>query len=42
MIQQEETTHKINVLTIIQAIFVPLTFIAVVYGMNIKNIPKLE
>jgi hypothetical protein len=28
MIQQEVSTHKINVHTIIQVIFVPLTFIA--------------
>jgi len=42
MIQQEVSTHKINVLTIIQAIFVPLTFIAGVYGMNFKYIPELE
>jgi len=42
IIHQEEATHKINVLTIIQAIFVPLTFIAGVYGMNFRNMPELE
>ena len=42
LIHQEEAARKINVLTIIQAIFVPLTFIAGVYGMNFKNMPELE
>lgn len=40
--QQEKSTKKINLLTIIQAIFVPLTFIAGVYGMNFINMPELE
>ena len=31
-----------KVLTIIATIFIPLTFIAGVYGMNFKNIPELE
>lgn len=42
LIQQEKSTRKINVLTIIQAIFVPLTFIAGVYGMNFIHMPELE
>lgn len=42
LIQQEKSTRKINLLTIIQAIFVPLTFIAGVYGMNFINMPELE
>ena len=42
LIQQEKSTRKINVLTIIQAIFVPLTFIAGVYGMNFVLMPELE
>jgi magnesium transporter len=29
-------------LTIIGTIFIPLTFIAGVYGMNFKNMPELE
>ncbi len=40
--QQEKSTRKINVLTIIQAVFVPLTFIAGVYGMNFIHMPELE
>jgi magnesium transporter len=31
-----------KVLTIIATIFMPLTFIAGVYGMNFKNMPELE
>ena len=42
LIQQEKSTRKINILTIIQAIFVPLTFIAGVYGMNFINMPELN
>ncbi len=40
--QQEKSTKKINVLTIVQAVFVPLTFIAGVYGMNFVNMPELN
>ncbi len=42
LVQQEQSTRKINVLTIIQAIFVPLTFLAGVYGMNFVNMPELQ
>jgi len=42
LIHQEESAHKINILTILQAIFIPLTFIAGVYGMNFNNMPELE
>lgn len=31
-----------KVLTVISTIFIPLTFIAGVYGMNFKNMPELE
>ena len=31
-----------KVLTIMATIFIPLTFIAGVYGMNFKNMPELE
>lgn len=38
--------HKLNevmkTLTIIATIFMPLTFIAGIYGMNFKNMPELE
>jgi Mg2+ and Co2+ transporter CorA len=42
LIHQEESAHKINILTILQAIFIPLTFIAGVYGMNFKYMPELN
>lgn len=39
-------THKMNeimkTLTIISAIFIPLTFIVGVYGMNFENMPELK
>ncbi|WP_199610783.1 magnesium transporter CorA family protein [Flocculibacter collagenilyticus] len=40
------TSHKLNntmrVLTVITAIFVPLSFLAGLYGMNFENIPELK
>ncbi len=36
------TNRLINRLTIISVIFLPLTFLCGVYGMNFKNIPELE
>lgn len=40
------TSHRMNeimkVLTIIATIFIPLTFLAGVYGMNFKHMPELE
>jgi magnesium transporter len=40
------SSHKLNntmkVLTIITAIFVPITFIAGIYGMNFDNMPELH
>jgi magnesium transporter len=42
LIQQEKSTRKINFLTIVQAVFVPLTFFAGIYGMNFTNIPELN
>ena len=31
-----------KVLTVIATIFIPLTFIVGVYGMNFKNMPEIE
>ena len=31
-----------KVLTIVSAIFIPLTFIVGIYGMNFENIPELK
>lgn len=40
------STHRLNrvmqVLTVITVIFVPLTFIAGIYGMNFENMPELR
>ena len=40
--QQEKTNHRLAVLTILSAIFMPLTLIAGIYGMNFKNMPELQ
>lgn len=43
---QSSISNKINavmkVLTIISTIFIPLTFIVGVYGMNFENMPELS
>lgn len=36
------TNETMKVLTIISTIFIPLSFLAGVYGMNFKNIPELD
>jgi magnesium transporter len=36
------TNEIVRVLTVISAIFIPLTFIAGVYGMNFQNMPELK
>lgn len=38
----QRTNEVMRVLTIIATIFIPLTFIAGVYGMNFKHMPELE
>lgn len=38
----QRTNEVIRVLTVISTIFVPLTFLAGVYGMNFKFLPELE
>ena len=38
---QKKANARLNTLTIIQAIFVPLTFIAGIYGMNFVRMPEL-
>lgn len=37
-----QINEKMKVLTILTAVFVPLTFIAGIYGMNFKYMPELE
>ncbi|MCB0744664.1 MAG: magnesium/cobalt transporter CorA, partial [Ignavibacteriae bacterium] len=36
------TNKVMKILTIIATIFIPLTFVAGIYGMNFKNMPELE
>lgn len=40
--QGQRMNEIMKVLTIVSAIFIPLTFIAGVYGMNFENIPELK
>ncbi len=40
--QQERMNKRLAILTIVSAIFMPLTFLAGVYGMNFTNIPELN
>jgi Mg2+ and Co2+ transporter CorA len=42
LLLQEKSNRRINFLTIIQAIFVPLTLLTGIYGMNFSNMPELN
>lgn len=42
LLLQEKSNKRINFLTIMQAIFVPLTLIAGIYGMNFTFMPELN
>jgi len=42
MNQQEKTNRRLAILTILSAIFMPLTFIAGIYGMNFDKMPELH
>ena len=39
---QDKTNRRLNILTIVTAIFMPLTLIAGIYGMNFTSMPVLE
>lgn len=41
-LQGQRTNEVMRVLTVFSAFFLPLTFIAGVYGMNFKNMPELQ
>jgi magnesium transporter len=41
-INSNESNHVMKVLTVITTIFMPLTFIVGVYGMNFQNMPELH
>lgn len=38
---QEKTNKRLRLLTIISAVFMPLTFITGIYGMNFRHMPEL-
>ena len=40
--QQNRINHRLNVLTIFSAVFMPLTLMAGVWGMNFTKMPELE
>ena len=40
--QSNRANHVMKVLTIVSAIFIPMTFVAGVYGMNFDNLPELH
>ena len=42
LFQNEKSNKRLNTLTIVQAIFVPATLLAGIYGMNFKNMPELN
>lgn len=41
-INSYQTNHVMKVLTVITTIFMPITFIAGLYGMNFQNMPELH
>lgn len=41
-IQGQRMNEIMKVLTVVSAIFIPLTFIAGIYGMNFENMPELK
>ena len=38
---QDRTGNRLKILTILSAVFLPLTLIAGIYGMNFENMPEL-
>ena len=38
---QDRTSNRLKILTILSAVFLPLTLIAGIYGMNFQNMPEL-
>ncbi len=41
-VQNQRLNEVMKVLTVISTIFIPLTFIASIYGMNFKHMPELD
>ena len=42
MNQQEKTNHRLAILTILSAIFMPITLLAGIWGMNFETMPELK
>ena len=42
MHQQDKTNHRLAVLTVISAVFLPLTLLAWIWGMNFMLMPELK
>jgi magnesium transporter len=42
LILQDKTSNRLRVLTILSAVFMPLTLIAGIYGMNFQLMPELK
>ena len=40
--QQEKLNHRLAVLTMVSAIFLPLTLVAGIWGMNFEQMPELS
>jgi magnesium transporter len=40
--QNQRLNEVMKVLTVISTLFIPLTFIASIYGMNFKHMPELD
>jgi magnesium transporter len=41
-VQNQRLNEVMKVLTVIATIFIPLTFIASIYGMNFRHMPELQ
>jgi magnesium transporter len=41
-LQERKTSEIVRVLTVMSSIFIPLTFVVGIYGMNFKHMPELE
>jgi magnesium transporter len=39
---QDKTNRKLGMLTILSAIFMPITLLAVIWGMNFETMPELK
>ena len=39
---QDKTNRRLNVLTVVQAVFVPASLVAGIYGMNFAWMPELQ